>query len=146
MGGYIFSLFYINIRILNIIIMRTSSAIREKLQQNAARIAAIRTYDSLNRLQQIELDYLQMEAETFQLMLEKAKKSWWKRLVPRKSIFFMITLLAMSAYVVSIFEVFDQMDLSKVKQWEFAVTAMPFWLMMALIPMAFITILTSKER
>ena len=126
--------------------MRTSSTIKEKLQQNAARIEAIRTYDSLNRLQQIELEYLQMEAETFQLMLEKAKKSWWKRLIHRKSIFFMIILMAMSAYVVSIFEVFDQMDLSKVKQWEFAVTAMPFWLMMALIPMAVITILTSNKR
>ena len=125
--------------------MRTSSAIKEKLHQNAARIAAIRTHESLSRLQQIELEYLLMEAETFQQILEKSKKTWWKRLLPRKSVFFILTLLAMSAYVVSIFEVFDQMDLSKVKQWEFAVTAMPFWLMLALVPMAVITILTSNE-
>ena len=126
--------------------MRTSSAIKEKLHQNAARIQAIRQHQQLTRVQQIELEYLQMEAQTFQDMLSKLKKSWWRRLIPRKNVFYLAIVLGMSTYVVSMFNVFDQMDLSKVEQWEFAVTAVPFWLMIALVPMAIITLLTSNDR
>ncbi len=126
--------------------MRTSSAIKEKLHQNAARIQAIRQHQQLTRVQQIELEYLQMEAQTFQEMLSKLKKSWWRRLLPRKNVFYLAIVLGMSTYVVSMFNVFDQMDLSKVEQWEFAVTAVPFWLMIALVPMAIITLFTSNDR
>ena len=126
--------------------MRTSSAIKEKLHQNAARIQAIRQHQQLTRVQQIELEYLQMEAQTFQEMLSKLKKSWWRRLLPRKNVFYLAIVLGMSTYVVSMFNVFDQMDLNKVEQWEFAVTAVPFWLMIALVPMAIITLFTSNDR
>ncbi|MDH3708522.1 MAG: hypothetical protein OER04_01475 [Cyclobacteriaceae bacterium] len=126
--------------------MRISSAIKEKLHQNAARTQAIRQHQQLTRVQQIELEYLQMEAQTFQEMLTKLKKSWWRRLLPRKNVFYLAIVLGMSTYVVSMFNVFDQMDLNKVEQWEFAVTAVPFWLMIALVPMAIITLLTSNDH
>lgn len=125
--------------------MRISTAIKERLHQNAVRTRAIEQQPKLNKVQQIELEYLQMEAQTFERMLSQLKKSWWKQIL-RKHLFFTMILLGMSLYVVSISRVFDQMDLSKVEQWEFAVTAMPFWMMMALVPMAVITLFSSRDK
>jgi hypothetical protein len=56
-----------------------------------------------------------------------------------------MSIVAMSLYVVGIFYMFKELDLSKVEQWQFAVTALPFWLIVILIPLAVITLLTSRN-
>jgi biotin transporter BioY len=50
----------------------------------------------------------------------------------------------MSIYVLGIFYMFQELDLSKVEQWQFAITALPFWLILMLIPVALITFITTR--
>ncbi len=127
--------------------MRTSTAIRARLQENALRMKAIQEVDAqLSRVQQIEIEYLMMEAETFNDMLGKLNNSWWRRLISPKQARFTIALLAMSLYVVSIYRIFSTIDLSQVEQWEFVATALPFWLICALVPIAMFTLIVSKDH
>jgi biotin transporter BioY len=56
-----------------------------------------------------------------------------------------MAISAMSIYVLGIFYMFQELDLSKVEQWQFAITALPFWLILMLIPVALITFITTRN-
>jgi hypothetical protein len=57
----------------------------------------------------------------------------------------MLAIFAMSFYVVGIFYMFKQIDLAKVEQWQFAMTALPFWSILVLIPVALITFFNTRS-
>lgn len=126
--------------------MRISAAIKERLEENAARLQAIKDQqEKLTKAQQIELEYLQMESQTFQEMLLKAQSRWWRLFMPSKKWKLLWVIVGMSIYVVAIFHIFQEMDLRQVEQWQFAVTTIPFWLIFTIIPLAIITLLTSRD-
>ena len=125
--------------------MRASAKIRERIQQNEFQSHDLgRNGLTLTRLDEIQMEYLSIEAQALDHMLVQLQKRRWNRFRGRKSTYF-IAIFTMAAYVVGIFYMFKGMDLSKVEQWQFAITALPFWLIIVLVPVALITLLTSRK-
>ncbi len=126
--------------------MRTSTLIKERLQQNTEKLMAIQRNSQLSKVQQLEMEYLEIEAETFRQMLTKVGGKGWKNWLLRKWVSFSVVLLSLSFYVVLVFHMFGSIDLSKVQQWEFVVTAMPFWLMAIVVPIALVVLIAPGNR
>jgi hypothetical protein len=125
--------------------MRIVGEIENRLQKNAIQRRMINQNGyEISRQEEIRLEYLAIEAQTFNQMLDRLRNRRWTLLRNKKFAFFM-SIVAMSLYVVGIFYMFKELDLSKVEQWQFAVTALPFWLIVILIPLAVITLLTSRN-
>ena len=96
-----------------------------------------------SRQQEIHLEYLRLEAQTFNEMLTELQSRRWI-IFKNKKFSLMWSIFAMSLYVVGISYMFKELDLAKVEQWQFAITALPFWLILVLIPVAIITFLTTR--
>ena len=119
------------------------STIKDRLQDNAAQRKDLRSYGSgLSRSQEIHLEYLRLEAQTFQDMLSEIQNKRWY-IFSNKKFLLTLSIFAMSMYVMGIFYMFEGIDLSKVEQWQFAMAALPFWLILMIIPMVLITIFTT---
>ena len=127
--------------------MRIIATIKERLERNAQqrrRLVGMELNQELPRKQQIRLEYLRIEAQTYQSMLGQLRNRRWYWPKSRK-IKLAIAVALMSFYVLGIFYMFKEMDLSKVEQWQFAATTLPFWLIITLVPVAIITFLTSRN-
>lgn len=125
--------------------MGISSTIEDRLERNAAqRHTIINTRSSMSREQEIHLEYLRIEAQTFDDMLSELQTKRWA-LFTNKRFLLILAIFSMALYVLGIFYMFQDLDLSKVEQWQFAMTALPFWLILALIPMGLITFLTAHN-
>ena len=88
------------------------------------------------------MEYLRIEAQTFQDMLSEIRNKRWP-IFNNKKLLLTFSIFAMSMYVVAVFYMFEGIDLSKVEQWQFAMTALPFWLILTIIPMVLITMFTT---
>ena len=125
--------------------MRTASAILNRLERNAHQRRALREAGlDISRQEEIHLEYLRIEAQTFNEMLMEVQNNRWSAFRTKKFSLFM-AISAMSIYVLGIFYMFQELDLSKVEQWQFAMTALPFWLILMLIPVALITFITTRN-
>ena len=125
--------------------MRITSAIKDRLEQNAQQRRGLRLGgEGISRTQEIHLEYLRIEEKTFNDMLIQIQDKRWKLLNNRK-LLLMLTIFGMSLYVLGMFYMFKEMDLSRVEQWQFAVTAMPFWLILTIIPVAAIALITARR-
>ena len=126
--------------------MRIVAAIKERLEQNAiqrSRLAESEVDHSLPRPEQIHLEFLRIEAQTYQEMLGQIRNRRWSWFRSKK-ISLAGAVGAMSLYVLGIFYMFKEMDLSRVEQWQFAVTTLPFWFIIILAPMVIIALMTSR--
>ncbi len=124
--------------------MRISATIKDRLAVNAQQRRTLEPSDqALPRIEKIRMEYLDIEAETYRHMLEKLPKGW--SFFRNKRLSLVVAITTMSLYVLGIFYMFQEMDLSKVEQWQFAITALPFWLILTLIPVAIITFLTTRN-
>ena len=124
--------------------MRITTAIRERLDQNARQRRELRRAQEHSKTQQIRLEYLRLEAQTFNEMLSQVRTKEWP-FVGNVKISMILAIVSMAVYVLGIFYMFQEMDLTRVEQWQFAMTALPFWLIMTLVPVAIITFLTSRN-
>jgi hypothetical protein len=125
--------------------MRIKSAIKERLEQNAQQHNSLQQGGrGISRKQEIRLEYLRIEAQALNDMLHQIHNKRWQ-IFRDKRISLFLSILGMSIYVLGIFYMFKELDLSKVEQWQFAVTAMPFWLILTIIPVAIITFLTARN-
>ena len=125
--------------------MRTSSAIQDRLERNSHQRRALREAGlDISRQQEIHLEYLRIEAQTFNEMLLEVQNNRWAAFRTKKFSLLM-AISAMSIYVLGIFYMFQELDLGKVEQWQFAVTALPFWLILMLMPVALITFITTRS-
>ena len=125
--------------------MRLAYTIKDRLEGNARQRQRLRQVGmARSRSQEIHLEYLRLEAQTFNEMLLELQNNRW---IPfrTKKFSLLLAISAMSFYVLGIFYMFQELDLSKVEQWQFAITALPFWLILVLIPMAIITFLTTRS-
>jgi len=121
------------------------SAIENRLESNAEQRHKIQSIgNGRSREQEIHLEYLKIEAKTFDDMISELQTKRWA-LFSNKRFLFVLAVFAMSLYVMGIFYMFQDLDLSKVEQWQFAMTALPFWLILSLIPMALIAFLTARS-
>jgi len=119
--------------------------IQDRLEGNARQRQRLRQVGmARSRQQEIHLEYLRLEAQTFNEMLLELQNRRWT-IFKNKKFSLMLSIFAMSVYVVGVFYMFKELDLSKVEQWQFAITALPFWLILVLIPMAIITFLTTRS-
>jgi len=119
--------------------------IQDRLEGNARQRQRLRQVGmARSRSQEIHLEYLRLEAQTFNEMLLELQNRRWT-IFKNKKFSLMLSIFAMSVYVVGVFYMFKELDLSKVEQWQFAITALPFWLILVLIPMAIITFLTTRS-
>ena len=126
--------------------MRIATAIKEKLERNAlqrSKLAESGVDESMPRLQQIHLEFLRIEAQTYQDMLGQIRNRRWSWFRSKK-VSLAVAVVVMSLYVLGIFYMFKEMDLSKVEQWQFAVTTLPFWFIIILAPMVIIALMTSR--
>ena len=127
--------------------MRIIAAIKEKLERNAQQrrlLVGLGIQENLPRTEQIHLEYLRIEAQTYQDMLGQLRSRRWSW--PKsKKISLATAVVTMSLYVLGIFYMFKEMDLSRVEHWQFAVTTLPLWLIITLVPVALITFLTSRN-
>ncbi len=127
--------------------MRKMVALKERLEQNAQQRSQLLQFDiehSLPRTKQIHLEYLRIEAQTYQEMLGQIRdRRWYWPRSKRVSLAGVVTI--MSLYVLGIFYMFQEMDLSKVEQWQFAVATLPFWFIMVLVPMAIIAFMANSK-
>jgi len=118
--------------------------IQDRLEGNARQRQRLRQVGmARSRQQEIHLEYLRLEAQTFNEMLTELQSRRWTIFNNRK-FSLMLSIFAMSLYVVGISYMFKELDLAKVEQWQFAITALPFWLILVLIPVAIITFLTTR--
>jgi uncharacterized membrane-anchored protein len=118
--------------------------IQDRLEGNARQRQRLRQVGmARSRPQEIHLEYLRLEAQTFNDMLTELQSRQWI-IFKNKKFSLMLSIFAMSLYVVGISYMFKELDLAKVKQWQFAITALPFWLILVLIPVAIITFLTTR--
>lgn len=124
--------------------MRIATAIKERLEQNSQQLRQITDDSSDSRKQQIQREYLKIEAEAFHTMLDQIQRRRWRIFRDRKFMLVM-AILSMSMYVLGMFYMFKELDLARVEQWQFAVTAMPLWLILIIVPMAIITLLTARK-
>ena len=123
--------------------MRISTAIKERLEQNSQQLRRISDEEStFSRTQEIRREYLRIEAETFHNMLHQIQNRRW-RIFRDKRFVLILAILSMSMYVLGMFYMFKELDLARVEQWQFAITAMPFWLILTIVPVAIITLLTA---
>ena len=121
------------------------STIEDRIERNAAqRNNIINTRSSMSREQEIHLEYLKIEAQTFDEMLSELQTKRWA-LFTNKKFLLVLGIFSMALYVLGIFYMFQDLDLSKVEQWQFAMAALPFWLILLLIPMALIAFLTARN-
>lgn len=126
--------------------MRIVAAIKEKLERNAlqrSQLSESGVDQSIPRPQQIHLEFLRIEAQTYQDMLGQIRNRRWSWFRSKK-VSLAGAVVAMSLYVLGIFYMFKEMDLSKVEQWQFAVTTLPFWFIIILAPMVIIALMTSR--
>ncbi|TDI72201.1 MAG: hypothetical protein E2O88_00530 [Bacteroidetes bacterium] len=125
--------------------MGLAYTIKDRLEGNARQRQRLRQVGmARSRSQEIHLEYLRLEAQTFNEMLLELQNRRWT-IFKNKKFSLMLSIFAMSVYVVGVFYMFKELDLSKVEQWQFAITALPFWLILVLIPMAIITFLTTRS-
>ena len=125
--------------------MGLTYTIQDRLEGNARQRRRLRRVGAArSRGQEIHLEYLRIEAQTFKDMQLQLQNRQWTIFKSRKYSL-MLAIFAMSLYIVGIFHMFKQMDLSKVEQWQFAMTALPFWLILVLIPVALITFFTTRS-
>ena len=137
---------YINICINNITIVRIIATIKNKLEQNAReRVFLSKNNSHKLPTQQIQLDFLSIEAQTYNEMLSQVRSRKWSLLRNRKTSA-LLAIVTMSLYVLGIFYMFKEMDLSKVEHWQFGVTILPFWLILTLIPVAIIELMTTRNK
>lgn len=123
--------------------MGLAYTIQDRLEGNARQRQRLRQVGmARSRQQEIHLEYLRLEAQTFNEMLTELQSRRWTIFKNRK-FSLMLSIFAMSLYVVGISYMFKELDLAKVEQWQFAITALPFWLILVLIPVAIITFLTT---
>ncbi len=123
--------------------MGLAYTIQDRLEGNARQRQRLRQVGmARSRQQEIHLEYLRLEARTFNEMLLELQSRRWTIFKNRK-FSLMLSIFAMSLYVVGISYMFKELDLAKVEQWQFAITALPFWLILVLIPVAIITFLTT---
>ena len=121
------------------------STIEDRIERNTVqRQNIINTRKGMSREQEIHLEYLRIEAETFDEMLSALQTKRWA-LFTNKKFLLVLAIFSMALYVLGIFYMFQDLDLSKVEQWQFAMTALPFWLILTLIPMALIAFLTARN-
>jgi hypothetical protein len=127
--------------------MRIVATIKERMECNAQQRRHLRASGvdhDLPRKQQIYLEYLRIEAQTYEEILGQLRgRRWYWPKSKRVSLGAVITV--MSLYVMGIFYMFKEMDLSKVEQWQFAVATLPFWIIMVLVPIAVISFMTSRN-
>lgn len=124
--------------------MGLAYTIQDRLEGNARQRQRLRQVGmARSRQQEIHLEYLRLEAQTFNDMLTELQSRRWI-IFKNKKFSLMLSIFAMSLYVVGISYMFKELDLAKVEQWQFAITALPFWLILVLIPMAIITFLTTR--
>ncbi len=125
--------------------MRIVSTIKDRIARNAHQRHKLgQAGMDRSRPQEIHLEYLRLEAHTFNEMLMELQSRQWI-IFKNKKFSLMLSIFAMSFYVLGIFYMFQELDLSKVEQWQFAITALPFWLILVLIPVAIITFLTARS-
>lgn len=124
--------------------MGLAYTIQDRLEGNARQRQRLRQVGmARSRQQEIHLEYLRLEAQTFNDMLTELQSRRWI-IFKNKKFSLMLSIFAMSLYVVGISYMFKELDLAKVEQWQFAITALPFWLILVLIPVAIITFLTTR--
>lgn len=124
--------------------MGLAYTIQDRLEGNARQRQRLRQVGmARSRQQEIHLEYLRLEAQTFNDMLTELQSRQWI-IFKNKKFSLMLSIFAMSLYVVGISYMFKELDLAKVEQWQFAITALPFWLILVLIPVAIITFLTTR--
>ena len=124
--------------------MGLAYTIQDRLEGNARQRQRLRQVGmARSRQQEIHLEYLRLEAQTFNDMLTELQSRRWI-IFKNKKFYLMLSIFAMSLYVVGISYMFKELDLAKVEQWQFAITALPFWLILVLIPVAIITFLTTR--
>jgi hypothetical protein len=127
--------------------MRISSTIKERLQQNADRMQEILDQDTtLTPVQRIQMEYLEEEAEAFRAILNTLEQNRWRNFFNWRNWVFWVALLGLSTYVVFVFQMFKNLDLTRVEPWEFVVTALPFWLLMAMIPVTALFMIFKRKR
>lgn len=125
--------------------MRTIAAIKERLDQNARERRSLDHFNlDLPRTEQIHLEYLQIEAETYNGMLDTVRNRRWSIFRNRK-FWFLLAILSMSVYVLGIFYMFRELDLTQVAQWKIALTALPFWMILTVVPLAAIAFFTTRN-
>jgi len=125
--------------------MRVISEIRERLEQNTHQRRDIgRNGYTVSRLDEIQMEYLNIEAKALNDMLSQVQQRRWALLKSKKFLYF-LSIVSMSAYVIGMFYMFKEMDLSRVEQWQFALTALPFCLIIVVVPMALIALLTNRK-
>jgi len=123
--------------------MRITAIIKDRLEKNLQQRRRLWSGEGQSRLQEIHQEYLNIEAETLNHMLHQIQGRRWKLFRDRRFTL-ILAVLGMSIYVLGIFYMFKELDLSRVEQWQFAVTALPFWLILTIIPVVIITILTAR--
>ena len=125
--------------------MRTAAAIKERLDQNARERRSL-DHQSLDlpKTEQIHLEYLQIEAEIYNSMLDTVRNRRWSIFRNRK-FWLLLAIISMSLYVLGIFYIFRDLDLAQVARWKVAVTALPFWMILTVTPLAGIAFLTARN-
>jgi hypothetical protein len=125
--------------------MRTIAAIKERLDQNARERSILDHHNlDLPKTGQIHLEYLRIEAETYNGMLDTVRNRRWSIFRNRKFLL-LLAIISMSVYVLGVFYMFRGLDLTQVAQWEIAVTALPFWMILTVVPLAAIAFLTTRN-
>ena len=125
--------------------MRIATSIKDRLEQNARERRNLQdSRREMLRAQQIQLEYLRIEAQTYQDMLNAMRSRRWSIFSNRKFTS-LVAVISMALYVLGIFYMFREMDLTRVEQWQIAATALPFWLILTLVPLAIITFLISRN-
>jgi len=125
--------------------MRIIATIKDRLERNARQRRSLQKSKSdMMRTHQIQLEYLKIEAQTYSDMLNAMRSRSWSIFHNRK-FSLLLAIVAMALYVLGIFYMFREMDLTKVEHWQMAITGLPFWLILTLIPVAVITFLTTRN-
>jgi len=121
------------------------SAIQDRIAENTQQRRVLNQVGvDRSRQEEIHLEYLRIEARTFNEMLIEVRNNRWAPFRTRKFLAF-VAIVAMSCYVLGIFYMFKELDLSKVEQWQSAITALPFGLILVIIPMALMAFLTARN-
>lgn len=124
--------------------MRIIATIKDRLESNTQQRRRLGQDQVMPKTQQIRLEYLRMEAQIYHDMLGQLRNRRWSIFRNRK-LSLVLAISTMSIYVLGIFYMFQEMDLARVEKWQFAATALPFWLILTLIPVAFIALITARN-
>ncbi len=121
------------------------SVIQDRIAENTQQRRILNQFGvDRSRQEEIHLEYLRIEARTFNEMLIEVRNNRWAPFRTKKFLAF-VAIVVMSCYVLGIFYMFQGLDLSKIEQWQFAMTALPFWLILMLVPVALITFITNRN-